>query len=107
MFLDIDVVEFNDTAIPYRNILLNLSEVSHIEQTNNRHQEMYAAGRQRAIEDHEDDPSVPISPVVHLPQQGAMLVVRTPSGHSHIYYTVTPFTDIRTQVLRLNNTSAA
>ena len=106
MFLDVDVVEFTDDLIPYRNVLINVRNIAHIEAINSRHQAMYAANRERAQLEKEDNPSVQVSNVTELPSGGAMLLCNDGSGRSAVYYTVTTYSDVRTQVLRLNQQSA-
>jgi hypothetical protein len=96
MFIEVDVVEFSDANIPYRTILLNARSITHIEPIAKKHHALYEAGRNQAIINKETDPNVVVSPVENLPPKGAMMFL---IGNSALYYTVTPYEQIRTYLL--------
>lgn len=99
MFLDLDVVEFNDSSIPYTSVLLNISMVRQIQRITTRSQERYTRSREQAMVEKEDNPEVFVSDVTELPMHGAEIILLSPQ--LGIYYTVTPYEDVRRQALEL------
>lgn len=100
MFLDIDVVEFNDASIPFTSILLNAAMVRQIQRVTTRTQERYAKHRAELIAQREDDPNVFVSDVEELPSGGAEVILI--SAQLGVYYTVTPFEEVRRQAQAIN-----
>lgn len=99
MFIEVDVVEFTDREIPYTTVLVNLNAIAHVQPIGKRHRELYAIGRNNAIEKQLIDPNVMVSPIEHLPNSGAVLHVM--GGHlAPTYYTVTPFSEIKDAILK-------
>ena len=98
MFLDIDVVEFNDSSVPFTSILLNSAMVRQVQPIDTNVQARYIEGRERALEDQQDDPSIKVSPVEALPSQGAMIIMLSPQLGT--YYTVTPYEDVKRQFMQ-------
>lgn len=101
MFLDIDVVEFNDATAPFTNILLNASMVRQVQRISKRSQERYTESRNKAIEDREEDPNVFVSDVEDLPMQGAEIILMHPAMGA--YYTVTPFEEVKRQIQEITH----
>jgi hypothetical protein len=96
MFIEVDVVEFSDDSIPYRTVLLNTRSIIHVEPIAKKHHMQYEAGRNQAIINKETDSNVVVSPVESLPTKGAVMFV---IGHQVCYYTITPYEEIKTNLL--------
>ncbi len=101
MFVEVDVVEFKDATIPYVSIMLNSRFIRQLEPIGKKHRDAYSKGREMAIEKQITDPNVLVSDVIDLPQQGALIFMDDRS----VYYTVTPFKEIRDSIRRLQSTS--
>ena len=100
MFIEIDVVEFTDNDIPYTTIMVNLRSIIHIQPIGKRHRDQYTAGREAAKEKQLLDPNIIVSPIEDLPNSGAVMYLL--GGHqAPVYYTVTPYTDIKEAILKL------
>ena len=97
MFLDLDVVDFNDDNVPFVSILLNSALVRQVQPIDNTTQSHYTAGREKALEEQRDDPNVKVSPIMELPGQGAIIHMLSP--HLGTYYTVTPYPEVKRQFL--------
>jgi len=99
MFLDLDVVEFNDSSVPFISILLNSAMVRQVQPIDTNVQSRYLEGRERALEDQRDDQNIKVSPVEALPGQGAMIIMLSPQLGT--YYTVTPYEDVKRQFMQI------
>ena len=97
MFLDLDVVDFSDSDVPFINVIINGSLVRQVQRIDSGVQESYDRGREEAREKQLDDPEVKVSPVEELPSHGAMVVMIAP--HFGTYYTVTPFDEVKKQFM--------
>ena len=96
MFIEVDVVEFNDKDIPYTTIMLNMNSIAQFPPIAKRHREAYTAGREVAIQKQLTDPNVRVSSVEELPSSGAIMSV----AGAAVLYTVTPYTEIRDTILK-------
>lgn len=104
MFIEVDVVEFADAEIPFRTVLVNTS-LLHIEPIAEKHRNSYTMGRNQSIERQKEEPSTFVSPVEHLPHNGAVLYILGAMHMPH-YFTVTPYAEIRARVLGLKTDDA-
>jgi len=103
MFIEVDVVEFNDKDIPYTTIMLNMNSIAQFQPIAKRHRDAYAAGRAMAIEKASTDPSIRVSAVEELPSSGAVMQL---VGQA-VIYTVTPYADVRDAILKLQSKEEA
>lgn len=99
MFLDLDVVEFQDADVPFTNIILNSAMVRQVQRIDSNIQSRYLEGRERAIVDKEDDPNITVPTVEELPSQGAVIMMLSPQLGS--YYTVTPYEEVKRQLMNV------
>lgn len=102
MFVELDVVEFQDSEVPFTTILLNTAFVRQVQRIDNGIQSNYMTGRAKYAEDHKIDPIEnhrPPSPVTELPSGGAMIAMLYP--HLGTYYTVTPYQEVKNKFLEL------
>ena len=97
MFIEVDVVEFNDKDIPYTTIMLNMNSIAQFQPIAKRHREAYTAGRDAAIQKQLTDPNIRVSSVEELPSSGAIMSV----AGAAVLYTVTPYTKVRDLILSL------
>jgi hypothetical protein len=113
MFLDLDIVEFQDANVPYTNIVLNAGLVRQVQRIDNGvqsrfmesrkdHQERYEEFLKDATPYEQEDPQkkiLPPSSVKELPSQGAVIYMVAP--HFGTYYTVTPYEEVKAQMLSI------
>lgn len=102
MFIEVDVVEFNDKDIPYITIMLNMNSIAQFQPIAKRHREAYTAGRDAAIQKQLTDPNVRVSAIEELPNSGAIMLI---AGNPSVLYTVTPYSEVRDAILKLQNTA--
>ena len=106
MFIEVDVVEFADKEIPYTTVMVNLKYIMQLQPIGKKQRDQYAAAREAARHNQLTDPNVRVSPVEDLPNSGAVMYMMG-GTQAPIYYTVTPYTEIRDTILKLQSTEEA
>lgn len=115
MFIDLDVVEFQDADVPYTNVVLNAALIRQVQRIDNGvqsrflqarkdHQEKYEQFQEDTTPYDQENPRervMPPSSVEELPSQGAMVVMVSP--HFGTYYTVTPFEEVKKRLLAIGS----
>jgi len=107
-FIEVDVVEFQDSGVPYTTIILNTHYIKQIQPIDNNHQSIYLKNQMARKEAREDalrnkangekNIDVPfVSTVEELPNGGAVIYYLVP--HDANYYTVTPYKEVRAKLL--------
>lgn len=105
MFLDLDVVEFNDSDVPFTNIILNSTFVRQVQRIDSNIQSRYLENREKSRIEHEDDKNVIVPVIDALPSQGAVLMLMSPQMGS--YYTVTPYEEVKRQLMAIGKQDLA